>query len=100
MMSVARTKGEKDKRLHEIEMKIAALEEKQKELAAPLEDPAAYNTGRPCHCDQSRSLRCRPTTWSAGPEFGPKWYPLALVALALPSVWAGGKLARRATAEN
>jgi hypothetical protein len=39
-------------------------------------------------------------TWSAGPEFGPKWYPLALVALALPSVWAGGKLARRATAEN
>jgi prolipoprotein diacylglyceryltransferase len=41
-----------------------------------------------------------PTTWSAGPEFGPKWYPLALVALALPSVWAGGKLARRATAEN
>jgi hypothetical protein len=39
-------------------------------------------------------------TWNAGPEFGPKWYPLALVALALPSVWAGGKLARRATAEN
>lgn len=39
-------------------------------------------------------------TWSAGPEFGPKWYPLALVALALPSVWAGGKLAQRAAARK
>ena len=39
-------------------------------------------------------------TWSAGPEFGPKWYPLALVALALPSVWAGGKLAQRAQHGN
>ena len=39
-------------------------------------------------------------TWNAGPEFGPKWYPLALVALALPSVWAGGRLARRTAAEN
>jgi hypothetical protein len=34
-------------------------------------------------------------TWNAGPEFGPKWYPLALVVLALPSVWTGGKLAQR-----
>ena len=32
-------------------------------------------------------------TWDKGPEFGPKWYPLALVVLALPSVWLGGKLA-------
>ena len=39
-------------------------------------------------------------TWNARPEFGPKWYPLALVALALPSVWAGGRLARRTAAEN
>ena len=39
-------------------------------------------------------------TWNAGPEFGPKWYPLALVALALPSVWAGGRLARQTAAEN
>jgi hypothetical protein len=31
-------------------------------------------------------------TWNAGPEFGPKWYPLALVLLALPSAWVGGKL--------
>jgi ATP-binding cassette subfamily F protein 3 len=45
MMSVAGTKREKDKRLHEIEMKIAALEGQQKELAAALEDPAAYTPG-------------------------------------------------------
>ncbi len=31
-------------------------------------------------------------TWNAGPEFGPKWYPLALVATALPCAWVGGKL--------
>ena len=37
-------------------------------------------------------------TWDKGPEFGPKWYPLALVVLAIPSVWVGGKLARRAIA--
>jgi hypothetical protein len=34
-------------------------------------------------------------TWNAGPAFGPRWYPLALVATALPSTWAGGKLAAR-----
>jgi peptidoglycan/LPS O-acetylase OafA/YrhL len=34
-------------------------------------------------------------TWNKGPEFGPKWYPLALVVTALPCVWAGGKLAQR-----
>jgi hypothetical protein len=33
-------------------------------------------------------------TWDKGPEFGPKWYPLALVILAIPSVLLGGKLAR------
>ena len=27
------------------------------------------------------------------PEFGPHWYPLALVITALPSAWLGGKLA-------
>ena len=32
-------------------------------------------------------------TWNAGPEFGPRWYPLALVLIALPSSWAGGRLA-------
>jgi hypothetical protein len=31
-------------------------------------------------------------TWDLGPEFGPRWYPLALVVTSLPSVWAGGKL--------
>ena len=31
-------------------------------------------------------------TWNAGPEFGPRWYPLALVFTALPSAWLGGKL--------
>ncbi len=32
------------------------------------------------------------TTWDRGPEFGPHWYPLALVATAMPSAWAGGRL--------
>ena len=31
-------------------------------------------------------------TWDRGPEFGPHWYPLALVATALPCAWAGGRL--------
>jgi len=31
-------------------------------------------------------------TWSKGPEFGPKWYALAVVAIALPCAWAGGAL--------
>jgi hypothetical protein len=31
-------------------------------------------------------------TWRRGPEFGPHWYPLALVVLAIPSSWAGGWL--------
>jgi hypothetical protein len=31
-------------------------------------------------------------TWNAGPAFGPKWYPLALIAIALPCAWAGGRL--------
>jgi len=32
------------------------------------------------------------STWDKGPEFGPKWYPLALIATAMPCAWAGGKL--------
>jgi hypothetical protein len=32
-------------------------------------------------------------TLGAGPEFGPIWYPLSLVALALPCAWVGGRLA-------
>jgi hypothetical protein len=31
-------------------------------------------------------------TWNAGPTFGPKWYSLAVIAIALPCAWAGGKL--------
>jgi len=31
-------------------------------------------------------------TWGRGPEFGPRWYPLALIATSLPCAWAGGKL--------
>lgn len=31
-------------------------------------------------------------TWNRGPEFGPKWYPLVLVAIALPCAWLGGAL--------
>jgi hypothetical protein len=29
-------------------------------------------------------------TWNAGPEFGPRWYPVLLVVTALPCVVAGG----------
>ena len=31
-------------------------------------------------------------TWNKGPEYGPHWYPIALVVLALPAAWVGGKL--------
>ena len=31
-------------------------------------------------------------TWNRGPAFGPKWYPLTLIALAMPCAWAGGRL--------
>ncbi len=30
-------------------------------------------------------------TWNKGPAFGPHWYPLALIVLALPTARAGGK---------
>ena len=30
-------------------------------------------------------------TLGRGPEFGPLWYPLALVVTALPSCWLGGR---------
>jgi hypothetical protein len=32
------------------------------------------------------------TTWSRGSKFGPHWYPLALIVLALPTAWVGGRL--------
>jgi hypothetical protein len=31
-------------------------------------------------------------TWNRGPEFGPHWYPLVLVAVSLPCAWLGGAL--------
>ena len=31
-------------------------------------------------------------TRNEGPEFGPKWYSLAIVLIAMPCAWAGGKL--------
>jgi hypothetical protein len=34
-------------------------------------------------------------TWGKGPEFGPKWYPLALVVLAIPNALIGGLLRQR-----
>lgn len=38
-------------------------------------------------------------TWNAGPEYGPRWYPIALVASALPCAWIGGKLREREIGE-
>jgi ATP-binding cassette subfamily F protein 3 len=43
--AIAKARREKEKRVHELETKIAALEGQQKELAAALEDPAAYEPG-------------------------------------------------------
>jgi hypothetical protein len=34
-------------------------------------------------------------TWTAGPAYGPHWYPLALVLFALPQSWLGGWLCAR-----
>ena len=31
-------------------------------------------------------------TWNKGPAFGPHWYPVTLVVLAIPTAWLGGKL--------
>lgn len=30
-------------------------------------------------------------TWNKGPAFGPHWYPVSLIVLALPTAWAGGR---------
>jgi hypothetical protein len=39
-------------------------------------------------------------TWNKGPEFGPHWYPLALVVTAIPCALLGGKLKTRRDAER
>ena len=31
-------------------------------------------------------------TWNKGPEFGPHWYPIALVVTAIPCAWVGARL--------
>jgi hypothetical protein len=31
-------------------------------------------------------------SWNKGLDFGPHWYPLSLIVLALPQSWLGGKL--------
>jgi hypothetical protein len=31
-------------------------------------------------------------TRDAGPAFGPRWYPVAVAAIAVPSAWAGARL--------
>src|SRR5271154_3903347 len=31
-------------------------------------------------------------TWTKGAAFGPHWYPLALIVIALPCAWVGGRL--------
>jgi len=31
-------------------------------------------------------------TWGRGPEYGPKWYALAIIAIAMPCAWLGGVL--------
>jgi hypothetical protein len=31
-------------------------------------------------------------TWNLGPGYGPHWYPLALIAITIPSAWLGAKL--------
>src|ERR1700693_3687247 len=42
--AISKAKREKERRIHELEAKIAALEGRQKELAAALEDPAVYES--------------------------------------------------------
>jgi len=32
-------------------------------------------------------------TWNKGPEFGPHWYPIALIVTSIPCAWIGGKIA-------
>ena len=41
------------------------------------------------------SLGGAAATWDRGPEFGPKWYPLALIVIAIPTAWLGGQMVSR-----
>jgi hypothetical protein len=31
-------------------------------------------------------------TWNRGPAFGPHWYPVSLIVMAMPTAWVGGKI--------
>ena len=35
-------------------------------------------------------------TWNRTAEFGPHWYPVALIVVSLPCAWAGGRIAASA----
>ena len=37
------------------------------------------------------------STWKAGPAYGPRWYPIALVVSALPCAWLGARLRQMQT---
>ncbi len=39
-------------------------------------------------------------TWNAGPAYANHWYALALVAVAMPCAWAGGRIQVRASARQ
>ena len=39
-------------------------------------------------------------SWNKGPEFGPRWYPLALVLISLPCACLGGFLRARQLKES
>lgn len=34
-------------------------------------------------------------SWNAGPEVGPRWYPISLALSSLPAAWIAGKLRER-----
>lgn len=38
------------------------------------------------------SIGATVATWNKGPEFGPHWYPIALILLALPTTWLGARI--------
>jgi hypothetical protein len=40
------------------------------------------------------------STWSKGPEFGPKWYGIALIVIALPCSLLGGTIRARQLDSN
>ncbi len=37
--------------------------------------------------------------WNKGPEYGPRWFSIALIATALPCAWIGGVIGLRTRAE-